>query len=255
MDEKLRNDFAAKWKIYFKGAELPFVFFYSDDKRYEPFLMRLKSETENICLISQLNLVRRGENLAFTKDTVICQGGLRYSGFRRGMRPNFRYFLSCGIPGELEGERYKKSPEIVDEAMKELPDFPAPGNYLVFKRWDRVETDEEPEAVIFYATPDILAGLFALANFRLAQPLGAIAPFSAGCGSIIGYPLRENKSEQPRAVLGMFDVSARPHVDEGILSFALPKKKFQEMVEDMDESFLITKSWAKVAKRIARATK
>jgi len=255
MNEKLKKDFVDKWKKYFKGAELPFVFFYSDDKRYESILMPLKPETERMCMISQLNIVRRGKNLAFTKDTVICQGGLRYSGFRMAMRPNFRYFLSCGIPGKLEGERYKKTPEIVDEAMKEQSDIPSPGNYLVFKRLDKVEIDEVPEAVIFYATPDILAGLFALANFRLAQPLGVIAPFSAGCGSIIGYPLRENRNEQPRAVLGMFDVSARPHVEEGILSFTMPKKKFHEMVEDMDESFLITKSWAQVAKRIAKAAK
>jgi len=24
-----------------------------------------------------------------------------------------RYFLSCGLPGTVEGERYKKSPELV----------------------------------------------------------------------------------------------------------------------------------------------
>ncbi len=255
MDQRLKSDFAAKWKKYFGGAELPFVFFYSDDGQYQSDVVKLKPQKENICLISQLNLVRRGRDLAFTKDTVICQGGLRYSGFRLGMRPNFRYFLSCGIPGEMEGERYKKSPEIVDEAMKELSDAPAPAKYLVFKRWDRIGTDEEPEAVVFYATADILAGLFALANFRLAQPFGVIAPFSAGCGSIIAYPLRENNSQAPRAVLGMFDVSARPHVDERILSFAVPRRKFFEMVEDMDESFLITKSWAKVEQRIAQATK
>jgi len=29
--------------------------------------------------------------------------------------PHFEYFLSCGIPGKLEGERYKKSPELVKE--------------------------------------------------------------------------------------------------------------------------------------------
>ncbi len=255
MNEKLKKDFVEKWTKYFEGAELPFVFFYSDDKKYQSDLMSPKSLTERLCMISQLNMVRKGKNLAFTKDTVICPGGLRYSGFGRAMRPNFRYFLSCGIPGELEGERYKKTPEIVDEVMKEFPEMPAPGNYLVFKRLDKVESEEEPEAVIFYATPDILAGLFALANFRLAQPLGVIAPFSAGCGSIIGYPLRENRNGQPRAVLGMFDVSARPHVEEGILSFAMPKKKFHDMVEDMDESFLITKSWAQVAKRIAKAAK
>jgi hypothetical protein len=50
----------------------------------------------------------------------------------------------------------------------------------------------------------------------------------------------------------MFDVSARPFVKDGVLSFAAPMNKFEQMVEDMDESFLITGSWEKVSKRIER---
>jgi hypothetical protein len=50
----------------------------------------------------------------------------------------------------------------------------------------------------------------------------------------------------------MFDVSARPFVKEGILSFAAPMNKFRQMVEDMDESFLITGSWEKVRRRIGK---
>ncbi len=60
----------------------------------------------------------------------------------------------------------------------------------------------------------------------------------------------EAKKERPKAVLGMFDVSARPFVPEGLLTFAVPMKKFAGMVADMDESFLITPSWKKIEKRI-----
>ena len=52
------------------------------------------------------------------------------------------------------------------------------------------------------------------------------------------------------AVLGMFDVSARPFVKDGVLSFAVPIKKLERMVDDMDESFLITPSWDKVRGRL-----
>lgn len=34
--------------------------------------------------------------------------------------PNFEYFLSCGIPGKLEGERYKKTPELVRSWRRSL---------------------------------------------------------------------------------------------------------------------------------------
>ena len=50
----------------------------------------------------------------------------------------------------------------------------------------------------------------------------------------------------------MFDVSARPSVQKDVLSFAIPMNKFTRMIDDMEESFLITFSWAKVQKRITR---
>jgi len=50
----------------------------------------------------------------------------------------------------------------------------------------------------------------------------------------------------------MFDVSARPFVPADVLTFAVPMKKFESMVENMDESFLITESWAKVKNRIKK---
>jgi hypothetical protein len=98
----------------------------------------------------------------------------------------------------------------------------------------------------------VLSGLFTLASFDEPEPYGVIAPFCAGCGSIVDIPYRETKSEQPCAVLGMFDVSARPYVPAGVLTFAIPWPKFVRMVDNMEESFLITKSWNKVRNRIKR---
>jgi hypothetical protein len=95
-----------------------------------------------------------------------------------------------------------------------------------------------------------IAGLFTLANYEETALDGVFSPFSAGCGSIVQYPYLENSKDHQRCVIGMFDVSARPYVSKGELSFALPINKFKSMVDDMDESFLITPSWAKVRKRI-----
>ena len=61
----------------------------------------------------------------------------------------------------------------------------------------------------------------------------------------------EKESEHPRGVLGMFDVSARPFVSGNVLSFSVPMKKFTVMIENMEESFLITKSWGKIQRRIS----
>jgi hypothetical protein len=51
----------------------------------------------------------------------------------------------------------------------------------------------------------------------------------------------------------MFDVSARPFVPKETLTFALPMNKFLRMIENMEESFLITPSWRKVQDRLTRS--
>ena len=99
--------------------------------------------------------------------------------------PDFEYFLSCGIPGKLEGERYKKTPEMVKETMEDWPVFKAPARFIVFKRWDKLEEADNPEVVISFAKPDVLSGLFTLASFdEVGQDL-VIAPFGSGCSSIV----------------------------------------------------------------------
>jgi len=249
MDMTVHAEFAARWKKYFNGAELPMVFFYTDDISD---VKKAKTSSGHRCFISDLANVRKGTPLAFDSESVVCNGAKRYLGFSRTIHPQFEYFISCGIPGELEGERYKKSPEIVTEIMKNLVDFTAPANYIVFKRWDALTEDDTPEVAVFFATPDVLSGLFTLTGFDEVDGNRVFTPFAAGCASIVLYPYLEMKSESPRAVIGMFDVSARPSVPKDTLSFAVPMKKFETMIANMDESFLITESWRKVQRRIDR---
>jgi uncharacterized protein (DUF169 family) len=249
MDTSIKDKFTAQWQKYFGDTELPITFYYTDETGHAEMP---KPPTGRRCVIGELAQVRKGKSLCYSGDLVGCFGGKRYLGFSEGTAPNFEYFLSYGIPDKLEGERYKKSPEIVKEMMKYSPNFKAPGKYIVFKRWDMLEESDNPEVVIFFAKPDVLSGLFTLANFDEADPNGVFTPFCAGCGSIVQYPYLEMKSERPRGVLGMFDVSARPCVTGDILTFAVPINKFIKMVENMEESFLITHSWELVHKRISR---
>jgi hypothetical protein len=48
----------------------------------------------------------------------------------------------------------------------------------------------------------------------------------------------------------MFDPSARVSVPKDVLTLSIPMKKFVKMVDNMEESFLITDSWQKVQQRI-----
>ena len=247
MEKGLKDIFLYKWRKYFGNAELPVTYFYSDETPENKSNMSGKQEP---CLICKLNMVREGQNFVYSSASPGCPGGKRYTGFATGLRSNFEYFLSCGLPGKIEGERYKKSPELVKDYLKNNPPFRATAKYLIFKRWDNLITGDKPAAAIFFATPDILSGLFTLANYDRSDPDGVIAPMGSGCSSIVSYPLAEAKSQRPRCVLGMFDVSARPCTPSNTLTLTIPIKRLNEMVENMDESFLITESWDKVKQRI-----
>jgi hypothetical protein len=128
--------------------------------------------------------------------------------------------------------------------------FKAPAKFIVFKRWDMLEEADSPEVVIFFATPDILAGLFTLSNFDRADPNGVFTPHGSGCAAIVQHPYLEKDSPNPRGVIGMFDVSARPFISENLLTFSVPMNRFIQMIENMEDSFLITDAWKKVQKRI-----
>ncbi len=247
MDTQIKDKFIKLSKKYFSNAELPITFYYSDTGE-QAELVRPGSIAR--CVIGALAEVRNGRCFSFSADSIGCFGGRRYLGFAERLMPDFEYFLSCGIPGKMEGERYKKSPELVKEIIKNWPNFKAPRSFAVFKRWDNLCQEDDPEVVIFFAQPDFLAGLFTLVNFDESQPEGVITPMGSGCSSIVSYPYLEKDSPHPRAVIGMFDPSARPYVPKDTLSFAVPMKKFVTMIGNMEESFLITNTWKKLQKRI-----
>jgi hypothetical protein len=251
MDLKFKELFLHKWKQYFPGSDLPITFFFSDTIRdAEP----AKRPRAHSCIICELSRVLQGVNLAYRESSISCLGARRYLGFTTNLRVNFEYFLSCGIPGVLDGERYMRTPEQVREFMKSSEFIPRQEEYIIFKRWDTLESEDNPVAVIFFATPDVLSGLFTLTNYDRVYGEGVVAPFGSGCGAIVHYPYFENQKPDPHAVLGMFDVSARACVPDNTLSFAVPMKKFVRMVPLMDESFLGTTSWKKVAKRLVQTS-
>ncbi len=206
-----------------------------------------------VCMIGLLNRARRrGETVFFDTDHTGCFGGAYYMGFRDQARPNIEYFLSCGIPGEMDGERYIKTPGLAREYFSAVKPRKAPGKFCIFKPLHTFQSPEEPEVVVFFGSPDILSGLFTLTNYAAERMDAVRIPFSSGCGSILTHPLKEAEKEKPQAILGMFDVSARPFVEPNILTLAMPMKLFFILLDNLDESFLITESWKKVKARIKK---
>ena len=148
----------------------------------------------------------------------------------------------------LHGERYVQSPELVKRFVDALPIVDIPFEYVVFKPLKAVEASKEkPDIIVFLGDMDQISALTILANYHREDNENVIFPYAAGCQSIGIYPYQEAKSEKPRAVLGLSDISARVAIKrllkDDLMSFAVPFRLFQEMEENVPGSFLERNTW------------
>lgn len=227
--------------------EYPVVFRYVDDLPPDTLL---PPEGARTCLFALLARTRaEGRPVAVSATHHGCAGAGYYLGFLAAPREGIGEFLSCGIPGKMDGERYLKTPELARARIAQAPVQTAAGRYGLFTRADGPAHGDRPGAVVFFATPDQLAGLHMLAGFDRDDD-AVTAPFSSGCGAIVTLPLAEGTRPQPRAVLGLFDPSARPFVEARLLTFAVPYAMFERMAGNVAESFLRGRTWGAIRKRI-----
>lgn len=68
-------------------------------------------------------------------------------------------------------------------------------------------------------------------------------------------PYAESKKENPRAVVGLIDITVRPMVEADMLSFSVPYKMFLDMEENVEGSFLEKDLWHRVMARMEKANK
>ena len=61
--------------------------------------------------------------------------------------------------------------------------------------------------------------------------------------------MQKTKKENPRGVVGFFDISQRSAVDREILTFTVPFKMFQEMEAGVGGSFLEMRAWRRLKER------
>ena len=149
----------------------------------------------------------------------------------------------------LHGERYVKSPGLVEKFVKSLPLMEIPAKYVVFQPLNDVDSaQEKPQTIIFFVNPDQLSALVVLANYGRGDNENVIIPYAAGCQTIGIYPYREAESANPRAVVGLTDLSARVYIrkqlnDPHLMTFAAPFALFEEMEQNVPGSFLERHTW------------
>ena len=143
----------------------------------------------------------------------------------------------------LNGERYKRSPELVRQWHDALPIADTQPPYVSFRPLDDVKPEEGdvPDVVSFVVNADQLSCLVVLANYATPRSDRVTIPFGSGCQSVGLLAFAEAASAYPRAVVGLTDLSARKAVRRSLgpdsLTFTMPWKLFLEMEENAAGSF------------------
>lgn len=203
------------------------------------------------CTIPSLLMrcVRLGDKTASDSAHSPCHGSKSGFGFGgMGNRQRSAWSMSV-VPEEVRetiahrssGMSYFKDPEIAMIQMEPIKDYGDGTDVIVFQDLDDAIKEGEPiEVVVFLVDPVRLTVLQQLASFSKRTPgPGAIMPFGHACQQVYAIPKGEGESDDPHAVIGMTDMYARRFVGKDQLSFAVPYKLYQRMVDDIDDSFLM----------------
>ena len=207
------------------------------------------------CLVGNIWLARKKKKAAWiSHEECGCMGGGYYSGMYAPYLETNVLYVSTGIPGTpFEGEHYLPSPESMRAFMDDVAPPPAPKKYCVIKPLDQFSEDESPLAVSFFVRPEVLNGLCSLVFYATGDYNAVASPFSAGCGSIIAWPLVYQQRGEERAVLGGFDISARKFLKTDELTFTVPFPLYKKMLDAMEESALTRDTWAGTRKKVFRS--
>lgn len=252
-------------------TEEPVGIFYTDDKPadgFSPKPMELPTREKEInneidwqktfshfsCVFGHVLRSRRLKKPAyFSAEQFGCPGCAFWLGFMKPQTETITHYVSSGIPQQMEGELYCESPDAFRSIQNDIDPKPAAAEFCVIKPLSLFTHDEQPELVVFFARPETLCGLHQLATFITNDPEVVASPWGAACTNMVTWPLKYQAMGKTRAVLGGWDPSARKFFSTDELTFTAPYNMFTQMRDRYSESFLTTKTWTTVQKKIKRS--
>lgn len=236
------------------------------------------AEGKRGCIMSLFASAAKGKTAAVTAETCGCPGGSFGMGYNEyadvfpGGEDCFCHFLSSGNAGYdkgeavaagmrgrapeafvaefIHGERYIRTPELVKDFIEETGFRRKTGVTLFMPLTGALENGYEPVSVAVVCNAAQLSGLVILCNYFRRGIENVASPYAAGCQSIGMLTYNEGEKENPRGIIGLFDITSRKTVikslGKDVLTFSVPYGLYQEMEENIEGSFLEKSPWTDI---------
>lgn len=252
----MNSELVKKLKFAFE----PVAVYFTDEKPQEALQFK---EGSWGCAASMLfACASKGKTAVFDANTYGCAGGgvsLCFgNAFEKKNHPT-EYLLSTGDAGLKahgktmdhslgRGERFYASPELAGKWKASIPYTETGKQYVVFKPLSAASETTPPDLVVIFANPDQISALVSLSGFGRGTGLNVVAPFVAACQSIV-YAYQEIGKDEPKAIMGFFDIAQRHRIPKDILSFTVPYSMYMELEHGVPESCLTTTAWERIENR------
>ena len=191
------------------------------------------------CMFQYLAQTRK-KNIpsVFSYHNFGCPGCRFYLGFVQELSLFNHYFTTTGFPGLYKGERFGPTPGSSKKHAALLKGIHPKAKYVIFEPIEKRSCDIEPELVIFFCNTEVLSGLVGLVRFVTDQADSVQSPFTSGCGSLFSWPIKFMREGLEKAVLGVFDPSARSYMALGDMTLSIPYSLFIKILTHFKNSFI-----------------
>lgn len=204
----------------------------------------------NGCIVPLIMKASTGVPLVFAEESTGWPCSAFYLGFQDSIFEGIEYFLSNKDDFWRPCERFIQNPGLAKTLIENIHPVKPSKPYLVVKPLEDFADREEPESVLFFTNADQLSAMVFLSHYDAPGTTDRVlAPFASACMALVTMPLKMARKEEEKAVIGLFDISARTRMPSDLLSFALPWRFMKKLAEFLPESFVTTHNWQTIRER------
>jgi uncharacterized protein (DUF169 family) len=221
--------------------------YFSNEKPVDALELKKKG---NGCIVPLILKASTGVALVVSEESTGWPCSAFYLGFQDTIFEGIEYFLSNKDDFWRPCERFIQNPALAKAFVDSVQAVKPDKHYMVIKPLEDFTPDEEPESVLFFVNADQLSALVFLTHYDAPGSMDrVVAPFASACMALVTLPLKYARNNEQKAVMGLFDISARTRMPKDLLSYAMSYSFLKKLAVILPESFVTTENWGTVKTR------